>query len=127
MLSGVPCVGKTTTAYNILKYQPDFRRVSELDLIRTIIRAVIRNIENSKYVDKEMLQGQYEELFYSLSERDLSDCKKQSTLLIPYVREIVARQQRRNIPTIIEGLSIIPSTYFSNNQPIKDLKKMYFL
>lgn len=126
MLSGVPCVGKTTTAYNILKYQPDFRRVSELDLIRTIIRAVIRNIENSKYVDKEMLQGQYEELFYSLSERDLSDCKKQSTLLIPYVREIVARQQRRNIPTIIEGLSIIPSTYFSNNQPIKGFEKNVF-
>ena len=46
MLSGVPCVGKTTTAYNILKYQPEFRRVSELDIVRTIVRATIRNIEN---------------------------------------------------------------------------------
>ena len=126
MLSGVPCVGKTTTAYNILKYQPEFRLVSELDIIRTIVRATIRNIENCQYVNKEMLQDQYAALFYSLSESNLSDCKKQSTLLVPYVREIVARQQRRNIPTIIEGLSIIPSTYFSNDKPIKGFEKNVF-
>lgn len=126
MLSGVPCVGKTTTAYNILKYQPEFRRVSELDIVRTIVRATIRNIENCQYIDKKKLQTQYMALFYSLAERDLSDCKKQSTLLVPYVREIVARQQQRNIPTIIEGLSIIPSTYFCNNQPLKGFEKNVF-
>lgn len=126
MLSGVPCVGKTTTAYNILKYQTEFRRVSELDIIRTIVRATIRNIENCQFVDKQLLQDQYASLFYSLSERNLSDCKKQSTLLVPYVREIVTRQQQRNIPTIIEGSSIIPSTYFSNNQPINGFEKNVF-
>ena len=38
MLSGVSCVGKTTTAYEIVKNYPEFRRVSEYDLMRTVVR-----------------------------------------------------------------------------------------
>ena len=39
------------------------------------------------------------------------------------LREIVVRQQRRKIPTIIEGTSIIPSTYFVNGEPLDGFEK----
>lgn len=119
MLSGVPCVGKTTTAYNILKLAPEFRRVSELDIIRTVIRSVFRTLEDGDYLNKEVVQEHYAALFNSLSEKDLPEAKQQSKLLIPFIKEIVDRQQKRKIPTIIEGSSIVPSTYFLNNKPIE--------
>lgn len=118
ILTGTQCVGKTTAAYNILKSYPEFRRVSELDIVRTIIRSVIKNLEQEACIDREKLNKHYFSLFKSLSEEDLDIAKQQSELLIPYVREIVNRQQSRKIPTIIEGSSIIPSTYFYNNSPI---------
>lgn len=118
ILSGVPCVGKTTTAYNILRSFPEFRRVSELDIIRTVVRSVINTLERKEQINKDILQKHYSALFKSLSEEDLSVAKQQSKLLIPYVREIVSRQQKRKIPTIIEGTSIVPSTYFCNGHPI---------
>lgn len=119
MLSGVPCVGKTTTAYNILKSAPEFRRVSELDIIRMIIRSVFRSLEDGEYLNKEVVQEHYAALFSSLSEKDLPEAKQQSKLLIPFIKEIVDRQQKRKIPTIIEGSSIVPSTFFHNNKPIE--------
>ena len=116
LISGVQCVGKTTTAYNIVKNFPDFRRVSELDIIRTIVRAVLTNLSNAEHLDKQILMGEYSELFQSLSESDFKTAKKQSIQLVPYVKEIILRQQSRNIPTIIEGSSIIPSAFFSDSQ-----------
>lgn len=121
MLSGVPCVGKTTAAYNIVKRFPEFRRVSELDIIRTVVRAVIHSLEDS-FIDKNAIQKQYLALFDSLSESNLDVAKEQSKLLIPYIKEIVVRQQMRKIPTVIEGSSIVPSTYFINNIPIDGFK-----
>lgn len=123
MLSGVPCVGKTTTAYNILKYAPEFRRVSELDIIRTVIRSVFRTLENEDHLDKDVVQEYYSALFSSLSEKDLPEAKQQSKLLIPFIKEIVDRQQKRKIPTIIEGSSIIPSTFFHKNKPIEGFEQ----
>lgn len=120
ILSGVQCVGKTTTAYNILKYNPEFRRVSELDIIRTVVRTTIRNTNS---LNEKILYQHYWPLFETLSEANLLVAKEQSKLLIPYVKEIVERQQMRKIPTIIEGSSIIPSTYFHNNIPINGFKK----
>lgn len=118
ILSGVPCVGKTTTAYNLLKQFPEFRRVSEIDIIRTVVRSVVRNLESEKYLAPKVIHDRYSALFESLSDKELSESKQQSKELIPYVKEIVNRQQLRKIPTIIEGSSIIPSTYFENTMPI---------
>jgi len=123
MISGVPCVGKTTTAYNIIKHFPEFRRVSELDIIRTVVRSVIKNLESENNISPQIIHNKYCALFESLSEKDFQIAKLQSMELIPYVKEIVNRQQMRNIPTIIEGASIIPSTYFNNNVPIEGFEK----
>lgn len=119
ILSGVSCVGKTTTAYNLLKKYPEFKRVSETDILRTMLRTIIKDIESSvDYTDKEKIRQEYASIFDSLTYGDINTLKRQSTMLSKYVKEIVKRQQARKIPTIIEGISIVPSTYFHNNTPI---------
>lgn len=111
-------MGKTTTAYEIVKNYSEFRRVSELDIIRTIVRTAVERFSTSGYLNKEDMLAEYEVLFESLSNSNLEIAKKQSQQLIPYIKEIVLRQQRRKIPTILEGAGIIPSTYFPNDQPL---------
>lgn len=118
LLSGISCVGKTTTAYEILKRYPEFRRVSELDIIRSVVRVALEEFASEEGINKECLIGKYKSLFESLTDSDLETAKKQSRMLIPYVKEIVLRQQRRKIPTIIEGAGIIPSVFFPNDQPL---------
>jgi len=117
LLSGVPCVGKTTTAYNLIKKYPAFRRVSELDIIRTVIRSVIKNLETKNVLSHEDLQSNYSALFEALSEQDLSVSIEQSKLLLPYIADIVRRQQYRRMPSIIEGSCIVPSTFFDQGNP----------
>lgn len=118
MLSGVSCVGKTTTAYEIIKKYPQFRRVSELDILRTIVRTAYEQIAIEEKLGKEQIMEKYKALFASLTNSDFETAKLQSVLLIPYVREIILRQQRRRIPTIIEGAGIVPSTFFPDDQPL---------
>lgn len=116
LLTGLPCVGKTTVAYEILKNHSEFRRVTELDIIRTIVRAVLTQLDSSKSFDPKIIENEYKELFSSLRLSDYNTARFQSNQLVPFVREIVLRQQRRSIPTIIEGTEIIPSSYFPNGK-----------
>lgn len=118
MLSGVSCVGKTTTAYEIVKNYPEFRRVSEYDLMRTVVRTAYEYLAEEAYIDKNKLKSKYNALFKSITSNNFEITKLQSEQLLPYVKEIVLRQQRRQIPTIIEGTGIVPNTYFPNNQPL---------
>ena len=118
LISGVSCVGKTTTAYRILQRLSEFRQVSETDIIRAVIRTVINNVENDGIEKVESIRNRYEHLFQSLSFSDYNTSKLQAKQLVPYIKEIVLRQQRRNIPTIIEGAGIIPSIYFPNDTPL---------
>ena len=118
MLSGVSCVGKTTAAYEIVKNYPEFRRVSEYDLLRTVVRTAYEYLAEESYIDKDELISKYNALFESITSSNFETTKLQSEQLLPYVKEIILRQQRRRIPTIIEGTGIIPSTYFPNKQPL---------
>lgn len=118
MFSGVSCVGKTTTAYEIIKKYPQFRRVSELDILRTIVRTAYEQIVIEEKLGNDRIMEKYKTLFASLTNSDFETAKLQSVLLIPYVREIILRQQRRRIPTIIEGAGIIPSTFFPDDKPL---------
>lgn len=118
MLSGVSCVGKTTTAYEIVKNYPEFRRVSEYDLIRTVVRTAYEQLSDEAYINKNDMMDKYNAVFKSITSNSFEITKLQSEQLIPYVKEIILRQQRRQIPTIIEGTGIIPNAYFPNNQPL---------
>lgn len=119
IISGVSCVGKTTVAYEILKKYPEFRRVSEADIIRTVVRTAYENLSEEINIDKNLLVDKYNALFKSVTNNNFETTKQQSVQLIPYIKEIVLRQQRRQIPTIIEGAGIVPSTYFPNGKPLE--------
>lgn len=67
MLSGVSCVGKTTTAYEIVKNYSEFRRVSEYDLIRTVVRTAYEHLADEAYINKNELMDKYNALFESLT------------------------------------------------------------
>ena len=123
MLSGVSCVGKTTAAYEIVKKYPEFRRVSEYDLLRTVVRTAYEYLAEEAHINKDELISKYNALFESITNSNFEITKLQSEQLLPYVKEIILRQQRRRIPTIIEGTGIVPSTYFPNNQPLSWLTK----
>ena len=117
ILTGIPCVGKTSVAYEIIHQYPDFRRVSEMDIIRNIIRAVLNNLTKESHLNEDIVKQEYSDLFESLTVSDFKTTKLQSLKLMPYVKEIILRQQRRKIPTIIEGSGIIPSVFFPNGTP----------
>lgn len=123
MLSGVTCVGKTTTAYEIVKNYLEFRGVSECDLIRTIVRTIYKHLSEEVYVDKDELVIKYNTFLEFIPSSNFEVTKLQSEQLLPYVKEIILRQQRKRIPTIIEGNCIVPSTYFPNNQSLVWLNK----
>ncbi len=74
-------------------------------------------------MDKDELINKYNALFESGPSSNYEINKLQSEQLLPYVKEIILRQQRRRIPTIIESTDIIPSTHFPNNQPLAWLSK----
>lgn len=126
IISGVSCVGKTTIAYEILNNYSEFRRVSELDIIRTAVRTTFNYIIDDKLVDKDAIITKYNAIFESITLSDFETTKQQSKQLLPYVKEIILRQQRRHIPTIIEGAGIVPSIYFPNNRPLEWLSPHVF-
>lgn len=116
VITGLPCIGKTTVAYELVKEYPQFRNVTEIDIIRTVLRKMIKELDlNISHSDIE-IKGYYESLFSSLREGNYDVACEQSTQLLPFVKDIIFRQQRRNIPTIIEGSEIVPITYFNDNQ-----------
>lgn len=117
LLSGVPCVGKTTTAYNIIKNYPVFKRVAEVDLIKTILRTVLNESKNgnTEFFEK------YNFLLSSSTDISFLSLKEQAHALSKYVIEIIKRQQTRKIPTVIEGLGIVPSVYFLESEIIDTL------
>ena len=120
MISGVPCVGKTTTAYRLIERVPAFRRVSELDILRTMARAVADDaIAFAPSTETEKVKNHFAPLYLSVSKGGFDAMKEQAAFMRPYIREIVARQQSRKIPTIIEGSCIVPSVYFPENRPLE--------
>lgn len=118
IISGLPCIGKTTVAYELIKKSPHFRSVTEMDIIRTVLRKAIEDLEVNNLCNNVNIKEYYENLFNSLRESSYDIACEQSKQLLPFVKDIIFRQQRRNIPTIIEGAEIIPITYFDDNQKV---------
>ena len=90
MLSGVSCVGKTTAAYNLLRELPQLRRVSELDIVRTIVRAISKEISELEFVNlnaKEQINIIYKPLYKSITNGDFPTLKQQSAIMLKYIKE----------------------------------------
>ena len=119
-ISGISCVGKTAVAQRIVTLIPEFRNVTEMDILRTAARSIVEDSVDLFKLEKRNLV--YEALFCSTKAGDFTIYKQQASFFVTSVRNIVKRQQTRKIPTIIEGINIVPSLYFSNYTPIEGFK-----
>lgn len=106
-ISGVPGVGKTTISYELLKKRAEFRIVQETDLIREVLRGY-NDYLTEKFEDKlsfifnEIEITDYTKLF------NYEEAMQQCTIMKKSFENIVFRQQRKGISSIINGVHIIP-------------------
>lgn len=106
-ISGVPGVGKTTISYEILKKIEKFRIIEETDLIRAVLRGY------NDYLKIEF-GNQVDFIFEKIHITDhnklltFDEAKMQCKTMKKSFEQIVARQKRKGIASIINGVHIIP-------------------
>lgn len=111
-ISGVPGVGKTTISYELLKKINAFRIIEETDLIREIL------LGYNEYLRTEFNNQQ---TYYAKNDINISDhtkllsyndAKNQCLIMKKSIEQIIRRQQRKGIATIINGVHIIPEILY---------------
>jgi len=107
LISGVPGVGKTTISYNLLKQLPEFRIIEETDILRDALRGYSAMLVQ-KYGTalEEILRDT--EIYSNQKLLSFSEAKQQCCLMKTSIEYIIARQQRKGICTIINGVHIVP-------------------
>ncbi len=110
-ISGVPGVGKTTISYEILKRFNEFRIIEETDLIRETLRGY-----------NDFLQAEFgNQINFVFDKVEITDHKrlltfKEAKMQCEFMRksleQIVYRQQRKSIASIINGVHVIPEMLF---------------
>lgn len=108
MISGVPGSGKTTISYNLLKQFSGFRIIEETDLIREVLLGYNDFLKKSNPNISEMIND------INITDHNvllsLNEAKQQCRIMKSSIEKIVERQKRKGIPSIINGVHIIPST-----------------
>ena len=106
-ISGVPGVGKTTISYELLRRCDKFRIIEETDIIREVLLGYNDYLKNEfgdkiDFLLKEINITDHTKLL------TLNEAKEQCIYMKSSLEQIVARQQRKGIATIINGVHIIP-------------------
>lgn len=105
LISGVPGSGKTTISYELLKRYNKFRIIQETDLIREVLRGY------NEYLDDRFnsLEGQTYDIIPDHKKIfNYSELKEQCSIMKNSIENIILRQQRKGIPSIINGVHIVP-------------------
>lgn len=106
-ISGVPGAGKTTISYELLKRCHNFRIVEETDIIREVLRGYNAYLAN-------LFPHQSEEILAKIGISDhtkllsFHEAKQQCEFMLSSFEYIVGRQKRKGIPSIINGVHIVP-------------------
>jgi len=108
-ISGVPGVGKTTVSYELLRNCNKFRLIQETDLIREILRGYTEYLNDFLCCNSchsivsvpEIIPNHIKIFTYD-------EMKIQSAIMKCSIERIVLRQQRKHIPSIINGVHIVP-------------------
>lgn len=107
LISGVPGSGKTTISYQLLKKIDEFRIIEETDLIREVL------LGYNEFLLKEHKNecGFLEKINITDHNKLLSfdEASQQCLYMKSSIEKIIARQKRRGIPSIINGVHIVPS------------------
>lgn len=104
-ISGVPGVGKTTISYELLKAYKEFRLVEETDIIREILRGYTNQLQESYPFISNNIYSHNVFLSYEMA-------REQCRIMKESIMNIVKRQQRKKIPSIINGVHIIPEELY---------------
>ena len=105
LISGVPGVGKTTISWELVKTYKEFRLVEETDIIREILRGYTNHLTS---VYKSSLDEIYAHDIFLSYEMAKQQCKIMKNSIV----NIIKRQQRKSIPSIINGVHIIPEELY---------------
>lgn len=115
-ISGVPGVGKTTISYELLKRNNEFRIIEETDLVREVLRGY-NDFLKEKFNNK--VDFIFDEIHITNHTKLLNfdEAKEQCYFMKKSFKKIIERQQRKGIPSIINGVHIIPELLeeFQNN------------
>lgn len=118
-ISGVPGSGKTTVSYELLKRYEGFRIIEETDIVRETLRGYNEYLEERfgsqiQFVLDEIHITDHMKLL------TLDEAKQQCEFMKKSFEEIVSRQQRKRIPSIINGVHVIPEVLYglANNNNI---------
>lgn len=100
-------MGKTTVSYELLKNFSEFRIVEETDIAREILRGY-NNYLKTEFGNK--IDFVFDKICITDHTKLLTfeEAKSQCEIMLPSFEQIVARQQRKGIATIINGVHIIP-------------------
>ena len=112
LISGIPGVGKTTISWELVKTYKEFRLVEETDIIREILRGYTNRLTS-------VYKSSFDEIYAHDIFLSYDMAKQQCKIMKDSIINIIKRQQRKNIPSIINGVHIIPeelylSTLFPN-------------
>lgn len=112
LISGVPGVGKTTISYELLKKYEEFRLVEETDIIREVL------LGHNEYLEKVHNMLFKDAIYEHTTFLSYDIAKQQCRIMKNSIINIIKRQQRKGIPSIINGVHIIPEElYLSIKSP----------
>ena len=106
-ISGVPGVGKTTVSYELLKRFHEFRIIEETDILRDALRGY-NEMLIERHGQKMQSALKDTEIYDHTILLSFDEAQKQCMIIKKSIENIVARQQRKGISSIINGVHIIP-------------------
>ena len=115
IISGMPGVGKSTLALNLVKEHPEFRSLNQMNLLRFATR-YFDNISGSGGVLQEGLRFQTHE-----------EAKRHMIKLAPVIITFIKKQLEKKIPTILEGMDFYPPNLVSHDKTDFSPDKVLFI
>lgn len=121
-ISGVPGMGKTTISYELLKHFSKFRIIEETDLIREVLRGYNDYLKNEFGNQMDFI---FDKIHITDHKKLLSfeEAKFQCQIMKQSFKQILSRQQRKGIATIINGVHVIPEVLMD----IAESKNLIFI
>lgn len=115
IISGMPGVGKTTLALNLVKKYCEFRSLNQMNLLRFATRYFSEEPDNFGVLQEGLRFQTYEE------------GKLHMLKLAPVIKTFAERQLEKKIPTIIEGIDFYPPCLLLNNKNEVFFDKVLFI
>jgi len=113
LISGVPGVGKTTISNELFQIYNEFRLVEETDIMREILRGYNSYLASVSKSFSEEIYAHDIFLSYDMA-------RQQCRIMKSSIINIIKRQQRKGIPSIINGVHIIPEELYLST-PFKNI------